>query len=110
METLAQFLPLLLLVGIFYLLVIRPARRRQHEVASLQASIEVGSRVMLASGIYGTVRALREDRADLEVAPGTVLEVARQAIVRVDEQGSASTPPVTPAESADRPTGADETA
>ena len=65
-------------------MVIRPAKRRQQEVTSLQSSIEVGQRVMMSSGVYGTIRAIADDRARLEIAPGTEIEIARAAIAKVD--------------------------
>ncbi|MBC2933616.1 preprotein translocase subunit YajC [Nocardioides sp. zg-1228] len=66
-------------------MVIRPQQRRQKEVLRLQQSIEVGQRVMTSSGIFGTVVSLTDDRARLEIAPGTQIEVVRAAIAKVDE-------------------------
>jgi preprotein translocase subunit YajC len=81
---LAALLPLVAILGLFWFMVIRPAKRRQQEVASLQSSIEVGQRVMMSSGVYGTVRSITDDRARLEIAPGTEIEIARAAIAKVD--------------------------
>jgi preprotein translocase subunit YajC len=75
--------PLLLIVLAFWLLVIRPTRKRQQEVTRTQNAVAPGLEVMLGSGIYGRVVALGDDTLDLEVAPGTHLKVARQAVVRV---------------------------
>jgi preprotein translocase subunit YajC len=80
---LAGLLPLLLIVLAFWFLVIRPARRRQQDMNRVQSSVQVGSEVMLGSGIFGTVTAVADDTVQLEVAPGTVVKVARQAVVRV---------------------------
>ena len=49
---------------------------------SFRKHLEVGQEVVLSSGIFGTVRALNEGRVELEAAPGTVLTVARQVVVR----------------------------
>jgi preprotein translocase subunit YajC len=81
---LAALLPLVAILGLFWFMVIRPAKRRQQEVASLQSSIEVGQRVMMSSGVYGTIRSITDDRARLEIAPGTEIEIARAAIAKVD--------------------------
>ena len=43
---------------------------------------EVGHQVVLSAGIFGTVRALHDGKVDLEIAPGTVITVARQVVVR----------------------------
>lgn len=82
---LAGILPLVLIVVAFWFLVIRPARKRQRDLSQTQSSVEVGAEVMLGSGIYGTVVALGEDTLQVEVAPGTTVKVARQAVVRVLE-------------------------
>jgi len=79
-ELLGPFiLPLALLV-LFYFLVMRPARNRQREVAALQASLEVGSVVMLTSGIFGELAHVGEQSVRLRVATGTEITVHRQAI------------------------------
>lgn len=86
---LAGILPLVLIVLAFWFLVIRPARKRQSDMAKVQSSVGVGSEVMLGSGIYGTVVAVADDTLQVEVAPGTAMKVARQAVVRVVDQGPA---------------------
>ena len=87
MKDLAGFLPFVLIAVVFWLLIIRPQRKRQHDLASTQSNIALGTEVMLGSGIYGTVASLDDDTVRLEVAPGTTVKVARQAIVRVVDGG-----------------------
>jgi preprotein translocase subunit YajC len=77
-----QLLVIVAAMLVFWAVVMRPARNQQKRVAQLQDSLEVGQEVVLSSGIFGTVRALTEARVELEVAPGTVLTVARQVVVR----------------------------
>ena len=87
MNDLAALLPLVAILALFWFMVVRPQQRRQREVTALQNSIEVGQRVMMSSGIYGTIRSVTDDTARLEIAPGTEIEIARAAIARVDEPG-----------------------
>jgi preprotein translocase subunit YajC len=77
---LAQLLPLVAIAALFYLLLIRPASRRQRDVRQMQSSLSVGDNVMLTSGIYGAVRSLDDDRVRIEIAPGVVVEAARGAV------------------------------
>ncbi len=84
MNDLAALLPLVAILALFWFMVVRPQQRRQRATVALQNSIEVGQRVMLSSGIYGTVRSINDDTARLEVAPGTEIEIARAAIAKVD--------------------------
>ena len=69
-----------LMVGAVYLLLWRPQQRRIQAVRRLQNEIQEGDEVLTTSGIYGTIRRLGEADADLEIAPGTVIHVARGAI------------------------------
>ena len=92
MNDLAALLPLVAILALFWFMVIRPQQRRQREVTSLQNSIQVGQRVMMSSGVYGTVRSITDDRARLEIAPGTEIEIARAAIAKVDEPITDTTP------------------
>ena len=82
-ETFGTLFPLLLILAAFWFLVIRPARKRQQEMSRVQDSVTPGSEVMLGAGIFGTVVSVNDDRVQLQVAPGTQITVARQAVVRV---------------------------
>lgn len=77
--------PFALLVLIFYLLVLRPARKRQRDFVQTQDSLREGQRIMLASGIYGHLRGLRDTEVDVEIAPGTVITVNRHAVAKVED-------------------------
>jgi preprotein translocase subunit YajC len=91
-NSLATFLPLVLIVLVFWFLVIRPTRRRQQQVSSVQSSLGPGSKVMLSSGIFGTVVSVADESVRLEIAPGTTIKVARQAVVRVVEDTTPDLP------------------
>ena len=83
MSNWVQYLPLVLVVFVFWLLVLRPARNRQKEFVATQGALAPGSRVMLASGIFGDLVAVKDDVVDLRVAPDVVVTVARQAVAKV---------------------------
>ncbi len=85
MKGLASLLPLLAILAVFWLLLIRPAQRRNRELARLQNSLQPGDQVMLSSGFFGTLRSVEADRARVELAAGVVVEVARAAVARVVE-------------------------
>jgi preprotein translocase subunit YajC len=71
---------LVILVGLFYFLLWKPQQRRMRAVRALQSELEEGDDVLTTSGIYARVVRLGEDDADLEIAPATVIRVARGAI------------------------------
>jgi preprotein translocase subunit YajC len=89
----AQLLVILVAVFGFWAIVMRPARNQQRKVQQLQESLEVGQEVVLSAGIFGTIRSLSETRVEIEVAPGTVITVARQVVVRrADQLGDPARP------------------
>jgi preprotein translocase subunit YajC len=79
---LAPLLLLVLMGGFFYFLMIRPQQRRTRAQRQLLDSIQVGDEVMTVGGMYGTVRAVEDDRVTLEVAPNVELTFAKSAIGR----------------------------
>ena len=89
----SQYTPILLLVALliaFWLVVLRPARRAQNATAQVQRNLAVGDDVVLSAGIFGTITGIEDARVRLEIAPGTVIEVARQVVVRRVEDEAAS--------------------
>ncbi len=65
-----------------WFLMIRPQRRRMLEHQSLLASLTEGDEIVSAGGIYGRVAAVEDDAVRVEVAPGTVIRLAKGAVVR----------------------------
>ena len=70
----------LILLGLMWLLLVRPQKERVRRQRELVASLAVGDRVVAAGGIVGTIVGLTEQEARVEVAPGTVLTVVRPAV------------------------------
>ena len=97
----AQLLIIVLAMVAFWAIVMRPARNQQRKVQRLQQELEVGQEVVLSAGIFGTIRSLTDTRAEIEVAPGTLITVARQVVVRRAED--LETPARTDPQDADEP-------
>ena len=81
-----EFLPIIGIALLFWLFIIRPASRRQKELSRMQSSLSVGDEVVLTSGVYGVVTGLENDRVQLRIADGVVIEVARGAIGSITTQ------------------------
>ena len=75
-----QFLPFAIILGIFYLLILLPMKRRQSKIKEFQESLKVGDRVVTTSGIYGQITKLNEKTVQVQVADKVRLEIARQAV------------------------------
>jgi preprotein translocase subunit YajC len=72
-----------LLVLAFYFLILRPQRKRQQTLQRTMSAISPGSRVMLGSGLFGTVVAVGPRQVVLEISPGAEVTVLKQAISKV---------------------------
>ena len=76
------FVWIIVMLGAFYALLVRPQRRNMAAHQALMASLEEGDDVMTMGGIYGRIQKLDDQVIELEVAPGTSFRVARSAISR----------------------------
>jgi preprotein translocase subunit YajC len=87
-----ELLPLVLLLGIMYFLLIRPQQQRVKAQRALVTSLEVGDRVATIGGILGRIVTIDDDEATVETTPGVVLRVRRGAIAtRLDPATPATT-------------------
>lgn len=78
------FLPLILIVVVFYFLVIRPQSKRMKQHRDTVAAIRKGDRVMTAGGILGTVTKLVDDNEiAVEIADGVEVRVGKSTIADV---------------------------
>jgi len=77
---------ILIYIAIFavliYFLMIRPNKKRQDEQRKMMDAMKPGSRVMLTSGIFGTLQAVGEKQMVVELAPGVAITVVKQAIMK----------------------------
>lgn len=71
---------LVVIFGIFYLLLIRPQRKRQKEHQQLITELNRGDRVITTGGIYGVIENLSDDSVVIKVESGTTVRVARNSI------------------------------
>jgi preprotein translocase subunit YajC len=69
-----------LLVAVLWLLLIRPQRQRQAAQRAMIAQVEPGEEVVTVGGLIGTVKDVGDEEIKLELAPGTEVRVAKQAI------------------------------
>jgi preprotein translocase subunit YajC len=76
----ALFLPLVLIMVIFYFLMILPAQRRQKKVTEMLKNLKNGDKVITNGGIYGTIVGLESDSVQLRIAEQVKIKVSRSAI------------------------------
>ncbi|HVK35919.1 MAG TPA: preprotein translocase subunit YajC [Microlunatus sp.] len=83
-----------LMVVAFYFLLLRPQKKRQQAQQKTMNEIVPGTRVLLGSGIFGTVVSTGEKQAVLETSPGVHVTVLKQAIARVIRPGDEFSEPI----------------
>ena len=84
---LESMVPLLLMFGVFYFLVIRPQAKQRKEHQKLLGELKRGDRVITASGIFGTIKDLTETAVTLEVANGVAIRILRSQVAGPAKEG-----------------------
>tara|TARA_B100000949_G_scaffold200959_1_gene188776 strand:+ start:320 stop:664 length:345 start_codon:yes stop_codon:yes gene_type:complete len=77
---LVQFIPFLLILGIFYFIILLPMKRRQKKVKDFQSSLKVGDKIVTTSGIYGAIAKLNDKSVHVQIADKVRIEVSRSAV------------------------------
>jgi preprotein translocase subunit YajC len=83
---LGGLLPMILIIGVFYLLLIRPQQKRQRELQQTISQLKIGDRIVTTGGIIGTITTVRDSSFLIRSAEKSILEIARTAVAGVDEE------------------------
>ncbi|MGI6075366.1 MAG: preprotein translocase subunit YajC [Pyramidobacter sp.] len=79
-STLGAFLPLIIFIGIFYLFILRPQKKRQKKHDTLVNSLQRGDKIITAGGFFGIVRDVKDDSVIIEIAEGLMARVLKGSI------------------------------
>jgi len=88
-----QFIPFVLVLGIFYFIILLPMRRKQRKVQQFLDGLKVGDRVITTGGIYGQVTRLGDQSVQLQIADKLRIEIARASIGGYQGQPPVVEPP-----------------
>ena len=83
-SSMMTFLPLVLIIGIFYFLILRPQNKKQKETKRMLEALKKGDRVVTIGGIHGVIQTVRESSVIVRVDENTKLEFSRSAISSVE--------------------------
>lgn len=84
---LAQFLPLIIIFLIFYLLIIRPQRIKEKRHQEMLRNLKKGDQVVTNGGLHGTIVGVQDDLVVLRIAENVKVEVSRSAIAFLKKGG-----------------------
>ena len=76
------FLPLLLIIVVFYFFMIRPQMRKQKELKNYRDALQKGDKVVTTGGIYGKLTGISDSTVEVEIAHGVTIKVDKYAILK----------------------------
>ena len=97
MESIGAFLPLILIFGVFYILLIRPQQKKVKQHSEMLKNLRRGDKIITSGGIIGTINKVADNRElnvevseniEIKIAPGMVADLYTQP----DNQKKQSTP------------------
>ena len=75
-----MFVPMLLILGIFYFMMIRPQQRKEKERRKMIEELRAGAKIVFAGGLMGTIQEATEKTFKVELCPGVTVEIARSCV------------------------------
>ena len=86
-----SFLPLVILVVLFYFMLIRPQMKRAKDQKQMIEALQKGDEVITAGGVVGRISKIGEGYLTLEIAPNTEISVQRAAVQTLLPKGTMKT-------------------
>jgi preprotein translocase subunit YajC len=83
---LGGLLPMILIIGVFYMLLIRPQQKRQRQLQETIAQLKTGDRVVTTGGVIGTITTVRDTSFLIRSADKSILEIARSSVAGIQEE------------------------
>jgi preprotein translocase subunit YajC len=81
---LGGLVPMILIIGVFYMLLIRPQQKRQRQLQETIAQLKAGDRVVTTGGVIGTITTVRDTSFLIRSADKSILEIARSAVAGIE--------------------------
>lgn len=78
----ASFLPLILIIVIFYFFMIRPQVKRQKELKKFRENLAKGDKVVTTGGIYGKVAEIKDNFVLLQIDDNVKIRVDKSAVIK----------------------------
>lgn len=81
---LIQFLPLIAIAAVFYLLLIRPMKRQEQERQKMAGNLKKNDEVLTNSGIYGTITDVSDsdDKITVKIADNVRIKMTKGSVLR----------------------------
>lgn len=86
MDTLGNFLPLVIIIALMYFMLIRPASKQRKKTSEMQSALGRGNKIVTIGGLHATIDAIDDKTAVVVVEDGTKMRFERAAIGRVVDE------------------------
>lgn len=86
------FLPMILIIGVFYVLLIRPQQKRQRELQETISTLKVGDKVVTTGGLIGTITTVRDTSFFIRSADKSIVEIARSSVAGIEQEEKKNQP------------------
>ena len=83
-----SFVPMLLILVVFYFLLVAPMRKRQKELQQMVDKLQKGDKVVTNGGIHGEVAGIEGGVVLVKIADQVKVKVDKSAIARVEDRGT----------------------
>lgn len=84
----AQFVPIILMVGVLYFLLIRPQAKKAKVHQQMLGQLKKGDDVITTGGLIGRITGIRDDEITLQVQEGVRLRILRSAVSGLQKPSS----------------------
>lgn len=81
-NSLMSFLPLILIIVVFWLFMIRPQMKRQKELKKFRDALQKGDKIVTTGGIYGKVVEIQDFTIIMEVEGQMRLKIDKSAVIK----------------------------
>jgi preprotein translocase subunit YajC len=79
---LMSFIPLLLIIVVFYFFMIRPQMKRQKELKNFREALKKGDKVITTGGIYGRIVEMQDNTVFVEIDTNVKIKVDKSALLK----------------------------
>ena len=90
-----MFVPMILIMVMFYFILIRPQRKQQKAQEELRKNVRVGDKVVTVGGAHGIVSGMADKTVSVKVAEGLSIKFDRSAIASVESKSKTGDEPDT---------------
>jgi preprotein translocase subunit YajC len=89
-SSLMSFLPLLLIIVVFYFFMIRPQMKRQKDLRKYREALQKGDKVVTTGGIYGKINDIKDSILIVEIDTNVKIKIDKSAILKDSSDISAA--------------------